>query len=301
MMRETILVTGSSGLIGTAVCADLERRGHVVRRFDIADQGGGYGDIRVPSALGAALDGCTGVIHLAGVSRVIWGERDPAACHATNVIGTRTVLACVRQSDLPPWVIFGSSREVYGQSPTLPVTESAPLRPMNHYARSKVQAEHEVTRAREAGVRAAILRFSTVYGSALDHADRVVPAFCQAALRGQPLRIDGETNSLDITHVTDVAACIANVATRLSEGQSLAPMHLTTGQATPLIDLARRVIQIAQSPSEVVLAEPRNFDVASFVGDPRLAMAQVGWQPVTPLNAGLHALLAQLRAANRAA
>lgn len=291
MARETILVTGSSGLIGTAVCAVLAARGHETRRFDIADRQGGYGDILAPTDLTAAIRGCTGVIHLAAVSRVIWGERDPQGCRETNVTGTCNIIGQLQSCDPQPWMILGSSREVYGQSPALPVSESTPLRPMNHYARSKVDAEKAVQRAIDEGLRAAILRFSTVYGSVEDHADRVIPAFCRAAIGGRPLRVEGAGNSLDITHVADVAGGIADVVECLGAGKSLTPMHLTTGQGTTLSELAQAVVHLARSGSAIIPAAPRDFDVANFIGDPALAEAQIGWRPRVSLTAGLSRLI----------
>lgn len=295
MKHEKILVAGSSGLIGTAVCAVLESQGHEVRRFDIADQQDGFGDILAPADVDEAVKGCTGVVHLAAISRVIWGERDPEKCHETNVVGTRNIIDRLCSSGLRPWLIFGSSREVYGQSDTLPVTENDPPRPLNHYARSKVEAEQAVTQAMDAGMRASVLRFSTVYGAVADHADRVIPAFCRAAIKNLPLRVDGATTSLDITHVADVASCISNVANHLSEGKSLEPMHLTTGQGTSLSDLAHAVVHLAESDSEIITTAPRDFDVTNFVGDPKFAEAQIGWCPGVPLEIGLMELISQFR------
>jgi len=295
--RETILVTGSSGLIGTAICAHLKARGYGVRRFDIADQRGGYSDIRVAADLDAAVTGCTGVVHLAAVSRVIWGQRDPKICHETNVIGTRTLIDRLRSSTRRPWLILGSSREVYGQARDLPVTEGHPLQPMNHYARSKLQAEQAVMQARDAGLRAAVLRFSTVYGTVADHADRVIPAFCRAAVGGHPLRVEGAMNALDITHVTDVAACIAKLADRLAEGKAFQPMHLTTGHGTTLSELAQTVVRLARSDSEILTTAPRDFDVTTFIGDPGLAEVQIGWHPQVALESGLRDLIGQFQQA----
>jgi UDP-glucose 4-epimerase len=295
LKHEKILVTGSSGLIGTAVCAALEAQGHEVRRFDIADQQDGFGDILAPTGLDVAMKDCTGVVHLAAVSRVIWGERDPERCRETNVVGTRNVIDRLRSSDPRPWLIFGSSREVYGQSSVLPVAESDPLQPMNHYARSKVDAERAVKQAMGAGIRASVVRFSTVYGAIADHADRVIPAFCRAAISGLPLRVEGATNSLDITHVADVANCISNVANCLSEGKSLEPMHLTTGQGTSLSDLAHAVVHLARSESEIITTAPRDFDVTNFIGDPKFAETQISWCPRIPLEIGLMDLISQFR------
>lgn len=295
MSQETILVTGSSGLIGTALCAVLKSQGHEVRKFDLTDQRGGFGDILSPNDLNTAMKGCTGVIQLAAVSRVIWGEHEPEKCFETNVIGTHNVIDCLRSNDLQPWLILGSSREVYGQSRALPVSESDPLQPMNHYARSKVAAEQAVRQAQEAGIRTSILRFSTVYGTIADHADRVIPAFCRAAIMNLPLRVEGTENCLDITHVTDVADCIANVVNSLARGQSFEPMHLTTGLGTSLSDLASAIIDLAVSKSEIITTPPRDFDVVNFIGDPTFAESQVGWRPKTMLETGLVELISRFR------
>lgn len=297
MTRKCILVTGSDGLIGTAVCNALAAGGFVARGFDLNHTDRRHGDIRDAEGLRAAMRGCAGVIHLAAVSRVLWGQRDPEACRDTNVIGTQKVVETALQSAASPWLIFGSSREVYGQCPEQPVVESAPLRPMNTYARSKVAAEAIVQQATGQGLRGAILRFSTVYGDPRDHADRVIPAFCRAALAGRPLSVEGRDNSLDITHVSDVARAIVTAANRLEQGATLPPLHLTTGHATRLEDLARRIIRLAGSDSPVLFAPHRRFDVSTFAGDPAQAVAHLDWTPRMPLDTGLSLLIAQLRAA----
>lgn len=297
MTRERVLVTGSGGLVGTALCAALGARGHEIRRFDLRDGPKGQGDILMPATLEAALEGCTGVVHLAAVSREVWGERDPRLCHATNVIGTRNVIEALRRNTRQFWLIFASSREVYGQASALPVTERCALRPMNHYARSKRAAERAVMQAQGAGMRAAILRLSTVYGAPGDHADRLIPAFCRAAIAGRPLRVDGAMNRVDITHVADVAAAIADLGERLARGGAFRPMHLTTGRATSLHDLARLVVRLAESDSPITMSAPRDYDVTAFAGDPGLAAAQIGWRPRVSLIAGLRDLIARLRLA----
>lgn len=143
------------------------------------------------------------------------------------------------------------------------------------------------------GLRASVLRFSTVYGSATDHPDRVIPAFCRAVIQGLPLMVEGAENHLDITHVSDVSEGTANVVRLLSEGKSLAPRHLTTGQGISLPNLASAVVCLVRSRSEIIITAPRDFDVARFVGDPRFARIQIGWHPEMPLEAGVTDVIRQ--------
>jgi nucleoside-diphosphate-sugar epimerase len=184
-----ILVTGAGGLIGSALVPLAERRGWDVRCLDIRREPGE--DLRRPGVLEAAVAGVDGVVHLAAVSRVVWAERDPELCRATNVDVLGRLLGLLARQSSNPWLVFASSREVYGDAAEIPVAEDAPLRPMNVYARSKVAGERLVREAVDAGLRGSICRFSSVYGSVRDHADRVVMAFAGAAARGGAMRVEG--------------------------------------------------------------------------------------------------------------
>src|SRR5205823_8124476 len=181
----------------------LETQGFEVRRLDLALPEGhpGRGSVLDRGLLRRRLEGCHGVLHLAAVSRVAWGERDPHRCWAVNVEGTRLVLEAAAEATARPWVLFASSREVYGQPTRLPIPEDAPRAPINTYGRSKAAAEELVEAAVRRGQLVASLRFSNVYGAPNDHPDRVVPAFAQAAARGEEIRVDGPQRTFDFTHV----------------------------------------------------------------------------------------------------
>lgn len=303
-MERTVLITGASGLVGAALRVCLRDRGIAVRTLDVrGEDGEGRGDVRDAAAVRRALAGCRGVVHLAAVSRVVWGERDPARCWSTNVDGTRAVLAAAQASSEAPWVIFASSREVYGQAARLPATEHCPLAPINVYGRSKAAGERLVLEARDSGVRTAVVRLSNVYGSLADHRDRVVPAFVRAAVGGAALRVDGADHTFDFTHVEDVARGLADLGELLAgDGPAPPPFHLLTGRATSLGELARTTIELAGSEAGVMIeAPPRAFDVARFYGSPRLARELLGWSPRIELRDGLARMIAAARAEHGAA
>src|SRR5690606_3758971 len=121
-----------------------------VAKFDIRGAGEARCDVRDRDRVREVVAEVDGVVHAAAISRVIWGEQEPALCWATNVAGLRNVLEMAAASARAPWVIFASSREVYGQADHLPVTEDCPLRPVNVYGRSKVEGERLVEEARSA-------------------------------------------------------------------------------------------------------------------------------------------------------
>jgi nucleoside-diphosphate-sugar epimerase len=287
-----VLVTGSRGLIGSALVRRLRAAGWDVSSFDIADGQ----DVADAGAVAAAMDGCEGVVHLAAVSRVVWGEQDPARCRMVNVNGTRNVLAAASRPRRPPWVLAASSREVYGQADSFPVGEAAELRPLNCYARSKVAAEDLVAASRDSGLRASVIRFSSVYGEVADHADRVAPAFARLAALGGTLRIDGTETTLDFTHVDDVAAALMTAVEMLAAGTGPLPtLHLVSGRGTSLPELAGIAIGAA-GQGQVTRAPSRSYDVRSFIGDPARAEQVLGWRAAIALEDGLADLVKRFAA-----
>lgn len=294
----TVVVTGSEGLVGTALMHALRGAGYAVRGLDLRAAGAARGDTRVTADVARAIEGADGVVHLAAVSRVVWGERDPDGCWATNVGGTDNVVAACARAPGAPWLVFVSSREVYGQATRLPVDEDAPLVPMNVYGRSKVEGERRVDSARSVGHRTAIVRLANVYGSVVDHADRVVPAFARAALAGRTLRVDGAEHTFDFTYIDDAVDGLMRVVERVSVGAVLPPVHLLPGRAVTLGELAALAIELAGTQAQIVAAPPRSYDVARFVGDPRRAERLLGgWRAKVPVREGLGRLIAAYRAA----
>lgn len=295
-MNHRILITGSSGLVGSALAQALERRGTDVVRFDLRASGSAHGDVRERSQVANALADVSGVVHLAAVSRVVWGERDPETCLATNVDGTRNVLDEAERANRKPWVIFASSREVYGQADVLPATEDCPVRPMNIYGRSKAEGERLVDEARSRGLRACTIRLSNVFGSAADHTDRVIPAFARGALAGGELRVEGEHHTFDFTFVDDVVRGMTSLLDVLSTGATPpAPIHFVTGRPTTLGELAALTIRIASSQATVAHAPARTYDVGRFFGDGTRAHRLLDWQPRVNLHEGIERLLRALR------
>ena len=294
-MRHRILVTGSEGLIGRALRAVLEARGAEVAGLDLRGAGSEGGDVRSPRRVREALAGCHGVVHLAAVSRVAWAERAPQDCRDTNIGGFRHVLEGAFEQRPRPWVLFASSREVYGQPRRLPAAEDAPLRPVNVYGRSKAAGERMAEEAGSRGLRTAIVRLSNVYGSALDHADRVVPAFARAVAEGRGIRVDGAGCIFDFTHVDDTARGMEAAVDRLEAGESLPPVHLLTGAPTSLRDLAALAMAVAGRTVPVAEGPPRRFDVSRFHGDPSRARDILGWKPRVALRDGLERLVGDFR------
>jgi nucleoside-diphosphate-sugar epimerase len=295
-----ILITGSSGLIGSALLTSLPTAKYDLVGIDIrppTDARAIQLDTTNVPAMAELVGEFDGVVHLAAVSRVIHGEQDPNKCRAVNVGGTMAILSAIQASRRRPWLVFGSSREVYGEPALLPVAEDAPLQPINIYGQTKMVGERCVEAHVAAGFPAAIVRFSNVYGNAnTDHVDRVVPAFCRAAISGTPLRIDGGHNTFDFTHIADVARGLELLMDSIGSSEhGMPPIHFVSGVATTLHELAQLVVAQAGGSPTIVEAPSRSYDVSRFWGDFSRARQLLGWSPQVSLREGLTGLICDIR------
>jgi len=166
---------------------------------------------------------------------------------------------------------------------------------VNAYACSKADAEKLVIASTdEVGLKTSIVRFSNVYGSVSDHSDRVAPAFARLASQDEVLIVEGSRTILDFTHVEDVAEGLLKIIEILSSGETLPTLHLVSGQGTMLTELAALATELA-GKGRVKIAEPRPYDVESFVGDPTQTDHTIGWRTTIPLRVGVGHLIELFR------
>ncbi len=297
-----VLITGSQGLIGYALSQKLRELGFEVKGMDVAVEPhhSEFGNILDDASVTEGVKDVDGIVHLAAVSRVIFGETHPKLCWKTNVDGTEKLIEAAKNSSKRPWLIYASSREVYGQQKNLPVSESAPLSPVNIYGESKVAAEQAITRWQKQGGRGSIVRLSNVYGSIHDHSDRVIPAFCHAAATGNPIRVDGSDNLFDFTYIDDVIqGLLAHLSLLSSIHEPLPPIHFVSGETTSLGEAARIARDASTFPLEIREAPSRDFDVATFAGDPSRALDLLGWKACVDVKQGMSRLINQYRLNSR--
>ncbi len=286
---KKILVTGHRGLIGRHLVPRLKNLGFQVVGLDISD---GSGDITQPENIRSAMSDVTGVVHLAAVSRVIWGERNPSLCWETNAIASHSILESASKCHGKPWVLLTSSREVYGEPSHLPASEDTSVRPVNIYGRAKARMEQYAWEARLTGLNTAVVRLANVYGCIEDHEDRVLPAFCRNAAEGRPLRVDGFDHLFDFTHVDDtVRGILQFVALLNAKERNLPPIHLLPGIGTTLFEAAKVAVDAAGSDSSIVSAPSRTYDVARFIGNPERAKRLLEWEAKITPSEGIRALV----------
>ena len=286
-MTARALVLGAGGFVGRHLCARLRADGwEVVGTVRPGSTGGVPVDLADPVALTAAVRDADPDVafHLAaGRARATPQERAATAAvntmsglHLVEALGPRC-RAVVR---------LGSSTEYAAVDG--PMDESAPLRPRGLFGATKAAGSLLLTAAAaERGVRAAVLRAFQVYGPH-DHAGRLVPTVLRAARDGTVLPLTAPGARRDWIHVDDVVeACVrAALADDLPPGQVL---NVGTGRQTAneeLVAAAERAT--GRTIRTAIGAHPgRSWDTGSWVSDPSLALALLGWRSAVELEDGL--------------
>ena len=280
-----MLVTGSEGLIGKELSIKLLERKINVIGYDIKKGQ----DVLDQKSLEKIICDVDGVIHLAAVSRVVTGYKDPNAAVTTNVIGTSNILDLIRRKNPSCWMIFGSSREVYGESQSIK-KESDPQKPVNVYGASKSAGEYlTLCYGNNYNLRTFVVRFSNVYGGLNDHPDRVIPRFFNQALANSEITVYGGNQIFDFVHLSDVVEGLIRLIQKIINNEKLESriFHFLTGRSSNLVDLAKKIIEITNSKSVINFLARREFDVDTFVGDPSVTMKVLEWQPRISIDEGL--------------
>jgi nucleoside-diphosphate-sugar epimerase len=291
MLNSSILITGSSGVIGSVLSGKLKALGINVIPFDIKD---GY-DICNKKQLHSKIQRISGIVHCAAIARVCECEYNSELCKKINIQGTKNIVECILIQDKKPWLLFLSSREVYGNSNKIPISENTPLNPINQYARSKVEGEKIINQARQNGLKTGIIRLSNVYGSINDYETRAIPAFVKAALKNDHLLINGIEHILDFIHINDVIEGIVKYIEFLQNKKDTEIINLVSGVPTNLKILAKTIIKMTNSKSSIIDKAKNDYEVAHFVGNKNKAKKLLNWSPKIALTEGLRKFIKEMQ------
>jgi len=179
-----VAVTGSSGLIGTALAAGLRDDGHEVLRL-VRGETTGPGTVRWDPLAErdgldpGSLDGVTAVVHLAGagVAGKRWTASYQAEIRDSRVRGTRTLVRALTAMATPPGVLLsGSAIGWYGDTGGREVTEASPAG-SGFLAEVVRDWEAAAAEAAVAGIRVAMLRSGVVLSPRGGILGRLLPLF----------------------------------------------------------------------------------------------------------------------------
>jgi nucleoside-diphosphate-sugar epimerase len=222
-----VLITGGNGFIGAWTARTLLSAGHDLRIFDMHDDRTIFhevvgtlenrpidrivGDIANAAEVQAAVEGCEGIVHLAGI--LVPGCRaDPILGAEVNVLGTLHVFEAAKKFGVRN-LAYASSIAVFGPE------DGITPKPTTHYGAYKLCNEDTARAYRvDHGMRSVGLRPFTVYGPGRSIGVTAGPTLAmRAAAEGKPYTIPF-TGSTGMDYVADVAAAFARAGTDTPDG-----------------------------------------------------------------------------------
>lgn len=292
-----VLITGSSGQIGTNLALKLLDRGDQVVGIDVRPNP--WTD-RIETRIQNLLtiqetdwpEGpCDAIVHLAAHAKVFELVEQPDRA-LENVTDCFRVLDYARRRRIP--FVFGSSREVYGDIHRH-VTEEAEadfVVAESPYSASKIAGEAFTYSYAECyGLPYMVFRFSNVYGrydNDVGRMERVLPLFIFKIARGEPITVYGREKVFDFTYVDDCIDGVLRGIDALVSGRVVnQTINLAYGQGSTLVD-AVNIISLALGKTPNVTYEPpRPGEVMRYVADINKARQMLGYNPQVPLSAGI--------------
>lgn len=301
-----IFITGGAGYIGSHIVKMLGRERHDILVYDNLSTGHEWavlagnlvkGDLADQAFLDRTIEdfGPDAVIHFAASIQVEESVRKPLVYYRNNVINTLNLLDAMTAHDVP-YLVYSSTAATYGIPETMPVTEDAPLNPINPYGASKVMIERVLADlALSRDFRYVALRYFNVAGAdpegqtgqAYKEATHLITRALKTA-KGQFEKLliygtdydtpDG-TCVRDYIHVNDLARAHLLALDYLSKGRPSIQMNCGYGHGfsvREVVEAAKRVTGIAFKVEE---APRRAGDPPALIADSTLLRNRTGWAP----------------------
>jgi UDP-glucuronate decarboxylase len=299
--RKRILVTGGAGFLGSHLIDRLLEQGHEVicvdnlfsstkRNIDHLHANPRFEFLRhdVCFPLYVEVDE---IYNLACPASPVHYQHDPIQTLKTSVHGAINMLGLAKRLRCP--ILQASTSEVYGDPVTHPQTEEYwgnvnPIGPRACYDEGKRAAETLFfDYHRQAGVPIKVARIFNTYGPRMHRQDgRVVSNFIVQALLGQPITIYGDgSQTRSFCYVDDLLDGLMRLMA--SPAEVIGPVNIGNTREFTILELAKMVIEITGSRSEIVRKPLPGDDPKQRQPDITKARALLGWEPKVPAREGL--------------
>ena len=300
MKRPRTLITGGAGFIGShladnllacdheIICIDSLITGSVDNIAHIHDDGFRFikHDVTDYIYIEGPLDY---VLHFASPASPIDYLELPIQTLKVGSLGTHKALGLAKAKGAT--FLLASTSEVYGDPQVHPQPESYwgnvnPIGPRGVYDEAKRFAE-ALTMAyhRYHGVDTRIARIFNTFGPRMRINDgRAVPTFINQAIRGQPITVFGDgSQTRSFCYVSDMVDGLR----RLLDSGIGDPVNLGNPAEMTILELARAVVEMTGSDSEIVFEGLPEDDPQVRQPDIAVAKKKLGWKPKVSLAEGL--------------
>lgn len=283
--QPRVLITGVGGFTGRHLAKALIDSGWSVIGLGLAAEGVGVPTLDIDLADTPAITlwlqehQPTHVVHLAALSHVVG---DPLSFYRVNVLGTESLLEAIDRAQLvPAKVLIASSANIYGNAETPTLTESAPARPMNHYALSKATLELLVRKWFDR-LPIVMTRPFNYTGPGQAESFLVPKIVASHRRRDAVIKLGNTQVARDFSDISVVCEAYRRL---LSSGARSLTVNICSGRSTSVAEILRTMAQISgHSPRvEVDSALVRKDDILELKGDPSALFQTIGHLEPLPI------------------
>ena len=287
------VVTGGAGFIGSLLTERLVKQGDVVTVIDNQNTGKienlksvskkinfVQNDIRDFEVLRSLMENVDGVFHQAAMASVQDSFRIPEKFHDVNVNGTENIFKIAKEFGIK--VVYASSSSVYGDTSILPTTESDEKRPINPYAKTKLEKDKLAEQYAKNGLKVIGLRYFNVFGprQSKEYAG-VIKLFLERIQQGLPPLVNGDGLQIrDFVYVDD--AVNANILSMESD-IDFEFFNIGTGTTISILDLANMIIKFSGLKIKPIHRSALPGDVRATQADITKVKTMLKWRPTTSI------------------
>jgi UDP-N-acetylglucosamine 4-epimerase len=310
--RNTILITGGAGFIGSNLCGYFLSEGYRIICLDNFSTGYRHnlaefaanpnftlieGDIRNLEDCKKAVSGADYVMHQAALGSVPRSIKDPITSNDVNVSGFLNMIVASKEANVRRF-IYAASSSVYGDSAALPKVEETIGKPLSPYAITKYVNElYAGIFSKIYGLETIGLRYFNVFGRKQDPNGAyaaVIPKFVMQLMRHESPIINGDGNhSRDFTYIDNVIQ-MNKLAMTTQNPEALNTVYNTAfGDRNTLNELVSYLKQFLSAYDEkiagieIVHGPDRIGDVAHSLASINKAKALLGYEPQFTFKEGL--------------
>jgi NAD dependent epimerase/dehydratase len=307
LTKNSVLITGADGFIGSHLTEKLLDEGHKVKAFVYYNSFNSWGwldslskkqldqieifagDIRDPNGVRTAMKGCNIVFHLAALIAIPYSYHSPDSYIDTNIKGTLNILQAARDLCVER-VLVTSTSEVYGSAQYVPIDEKHPRQPQSPYSASKIGADCIAESFyRSFDLPVTIVRPFNTYGPR-QSARAVIPTIITQLLSGKvEIELGDITPTRDLLFVKDTVNAFVEIAKSGSlKGEDV---NIATGSEITIGQLAQEIINQLNPKAEIISdsdrLRPAKSEVFRLLGSNTKLIENTNWVQQYSLKEGL--------------
>ena len=288
MDTQKILITGSEGFLGKALCRRLSSSRGKYELYTL-DRNGTGTNHRVVDITSNQLDlaiteiNADTIIHLAGNVSVKFSIENPLVDFKVNAMGTLAIVKSALKTRCRNLIYINSGGAIYDSSARLPSDEKTPTKPSSPYGLSKLIGEQYLSLLADGNLGWTSLALSNCYGPVREQKKGFIYSVWRDLSAGLSPKIYGAFVSRDFIYIEDVLDAIELAMETSINGR----LNISSNRDVYLLDLFNKVRQVLHSSVQPIILPQNTQEITNSCLENSLAKELLGWEPKVDIDEGV--------------